>query len=258
VALLVTLALFTVVGVVLVAAMFRAGLSLAAIAIIARAALMPTAHGAAVVATTTSTRTDSTTTTIPTAATTTTATTTTTTTAPPASRRSPTTMATRATKAGLRHTPPSTATSTGRRLSAVSQGSRVEQVEAIADESGWNWRSAGVVIHVRYHPDDCCHWGIYDTRDTSLWIGPSAFASTTRLRYVVLHELGHAWQWHSGHLDSLAADMAPWGHRRRNGLEAGADCISVVWGASARAGHYWSCPSPAAALVARRLTGDWR
>jgi len=135
--------------------------------------------------------------------------------------------------------------------------SSLQQAEAIADGSGWNWRGAGVVIHVAFHPQECCHWGVYDYRDSSLWIGPTAFASPTRLRYVVLHELGHAWQWHSGHLDKLAADMAPWGHGGTDGLEAGADCISVVWGASPSAGHYWSCPSSAAALVARRLAGDW-
>jgi hypothetical protein len=55
----------------------------------------------------------------------------------------------------------------------------------------------------------------------------------------------------------LSADMAPWGHRGPDGLEAGADCISAVWGASTKAAHYWSCPPAAAARVARRLAGDW-
>jgi hypothetical protein len=31
-----------------------------------------------------------------------------------------------------------------------------------------------------------------------VWIGPTAFGNLTRLRYVVLHELGHAWQYHTG------------------------------------------------------------
>jgi len=114
-----------------------------------------------------------------------------------------------------------------------------------------------VVIHTSFHPQACCHWGIYDFRDNSLWIGPSAFANPTRLRYTVLHELGHAWQWRSGQLDRLSAEMAPWGYRGMAGLEAGADCISVVWGASPRVGHYWACPPAAVRLLARRLAGDW-
>jgi hypothetical protein len=136
--------------------------------------------------------------------------------------------------------------------------SRQRQIEALADSTGWDWRRAGVVVHARFHPEACCHWGIYDFRDNSLWVGPSAFATSTRLRYTVLHELGHAWQWRTGRLDRLAADMAPWGHRgTMGGLEAGADCLSVIWGASPGSGHYWACPPAAAKVVARRLAGDW-
>src|SRR5205085_1876479 len=95
----------------------------------------------------------------------------------------------------------------------------VARIEAIADSSGFDWRAAGVTIHFGYNPDACCHWGIYDYRDNSLWIGPTAFASQTRLRYVVLHELGHAWQWASGQRGQLAADMAPWGVSGHEALE---------------------------------------
>jgi hypothetical protein len=136
---------------------------------------------------------------------------------------------------------------------------RLAEAQAIGDVSGSDWRRAGVVIHVAFHPQACCHWGIFDPRDNSIWIGPTAYANPTRLRYTVLHELGHAWQWHSGHLDRLSADMAPWGQRGfMAGLEAWADCVSVLWGASPAAGHYWACPPGAANLVARRLAGDWR
>jgi hypothetical protein len=134
----------------------------------------------------------------------------------------------------------------------------LQHLEAIAASSGWDWRRADVAIHVGFHPEACCHWGIYDSGDGSIWIGPSAFANATRLRYTVLHELGHAWQWRSGHLDQLAADMARWRHRGDVRLEASADCISVVWGASPKAGHYWACPLSAANLAARRLAADWR
>jgi hypothetical protein len=134
---------------------------------------------------------------------------------------------------------------------------RLEQVKAIADSSGWDWRRAGVTIHAGFHPQACCHWGIYDSRDGSIWIGPSAFAHPARLRYTVLHELGHAWQWRSGRLDRVSADMAPWGRRGIAALEAGADCLSTVWGASPRSGYYWACPQAAAGLVVRRLADDW-
>ena len=143
------------------------------------------------------------------------------------------------------------------RRSTQPPAARLHEAEAIADSSGWDWRRAGIAIRVGFHPEACCHWGVYDSGDSSLWIGPTAFANATRLRYTVLHELGHAWQWHSGRLESLAADMARWGHRGGVRLEAGADCMSVVWGASRNAGRYWACPPGAAGLVARRLAGDW-
>jgi hypothetical protein len=139
-----------------------------------------------------------------------------------------------------------------------SSSTRLQQAQAIADTSGWDWRRAGVVLHASFHPQQCCHWGVYDFRDNSIWIGSTAFASATRLSYTVLHELGHAWQWRSGHLDRLSSDMAPWGYHGMPGLEAGADCISVAWGANRAAGHYWACPPAALRLVARRLAGDWR
>jgi hypothetical protein len=112
-----------------------------------------------------------------------------------------------------------------------------------------------VTIRVGYNPDDCCHWGIYDCRDNSLWIGPTAFADPVRVRYDVLHELGHAWQWASGRRDQLAADMAPWGHSGDHALEYSADCIATVWGA--QTDNYWACPAAAQEIVRRRLAGDW-
>jgi hypothetical protein len=155
--------------------------------------------------------------------------------------------------------PPVTSTTTTAAVasrSAVSvESTRMAQVEAIADSSGFDWRAAGVTFHVAYHPEACCHWGIYDYRDDSLWIGPSAFASSARLRYVVLHELAHAWQWATGRLGRLAADMASWGYSGNDALEYGADCVATVWGA--RTDNYWSCPAAAQALVSRRLAGDW-
>ena len=139
----------------------------------------------------------------------------------------------------------------------VPAANRLQQIATIADSSGFDWRRAGVVLHAQYHPEECCAWGVYDFRDNSIWIGPTAFANPARLRYTVLHEIGHAWQWSSGQLDRLKADMAPFGRHGLGAIEAGADCVSVVWGVSPRSGHYWACPPAAARLVARRLAGDW-
>src|SRR5581483_6637197 len=75
----------------------------------------------------------------------------------------------------------------------VSSGPQAEaEVEAIADSSGWNWRTAGVRFNLAFYPADCCHWGVYESAKSVIWIGPTAFDDPTRLRYVVLHELAHA------------------------------------------------------------------
>lgn len=134
--------------------------------------------------------------------------------------------------------------------------SRQAQIEAIADESGWDWRRAGVRLVVGFFPGDCCHWGVYESPARTLWIGPTAFATPSRLRYVVLHELAHAWQYTSGHIYELIDDYEPWGKTTpADALEAGGDCIATLWGARDR--HYWSCPAGALQLAARRLAGHW-
>jgi hypothetical protein len=132
-------------------------------------------------------------------------------------------------------------------------------VESIADTSGWDWRKVHVHFRIGFYPADCCHWGVYDAYDhKTIWIGPTAFGDATRLRYVVLHELAHAWQWHTHRLKKLSADMAPWGYQDVDALEAGADCIATQWGADRASGHYWTCPPAAQDLMARRLAGQWK
>ena len=131
------------------------------------------------------------------------------------------------------------------------------QVEAIADSSGWNWRAAGVRFAMGYYRSDCCHWGVYEAARSIIWIGPSAFGDQHRLRYVVLHELAHAWQYRQNKFREIIADYARWGFDSiAPALEAGADCVATVWGALR--GHYWNCPADAQALAIRRLHGDWR
>jgi hypothetical protein len=108
-----------------------------------------------------------------------------------------------------------------------------------------------------YYPTDCCHWGVYEAAKSIIWIGPSAFGDQNRLRYVVLHELAHAWQYRQNRFREIIADYARWGFDSIGpALEAGADCVAEVWGALR--GHYWNCPADAQALAVRRLHGDWR
>ncbi|MGH8972978.1 MAG: hypothetical protein ACRD0C_07205 [Acidimicrobiia bacterium] len=133
---------------------------------------------------------------------------------------------------------------------------RQEQIEAIADASGWDWRAAGVILTVGYFPGDCCHWGVYESERRTVWIGPSAFANPVRLRYVVLHELAHGWQYTRNRFTELIADYRPFGMATpADALEAGGDCIATLWGAADH--HYWACPAAAQQVAARRLAGNW-
>jgi hypothetical protein len=133
--------------------------------------------------------------------------------------------------------------------------SRLQQVQAIADSSGWDWRSAGATFVIGFHPAACCHWGVYDPARARSYIGPTAFATPEVLRYVVLHETAHAWQFRAKAPQPLMGDYARWGYRGVPGLEAGADCIARRWGAARNLGHYWHCPDGALAVAARELAG---
>jgi hypothetical protein len=130
------------------------------------------------------------------------------------------------------------------------------RVEAIADSSGWDWRAAGVRFNLGFHPTGRS-WGVYERDTRIIWIGPTAFADATRLRYVVLHELAHGWQYSQNRFAQFITDYATWGFNTIGpALEAGADCVARLWGATG--GHYWNCPADARGLALRRLGGDWR
>jgi hypothetical protein len=131
------------------------------------------------------------------------------------------------------------------------------QVEAIADSTGWNWRAAGVSFRMGFYPGDCCHWGVYESAKSIIWVGPTAFADPNRFRYVVLHELAHGWQYRQNRFAEIISDYSAWGFATIGpALEAGADCLANVWGAPGS--HYWRCTGPARELASRRLAGDWR
>ena len=143
------------------------------------------------------------------------------------------------------------------RVAASTGPAAQSAVEAIADLSGWDWRGAGVRFNLGFYPADCCHWGVYEAAKSVIWIGPTAFDDPARLRYVVLHELAHAWQYRQNRFPQFTTDYSPWGFTTlASALEAGADCLANVWGAAG--GHYWNCTAAARAVAARRFSGDWR
>lgn len=152
--------------------------------------------------------------------------------------------------------PPPPTTAPKSRVTPTAGPEARARVEAIADSSGWDWRAAGVRFTLGFHPTGR-NWGVYE-RDTGIiWIGPTAFADANRLRYVVLHELAHGWQYHQNRFADFITDYARWGFQTIGpALEASADCVAALWGATR--GHYWTCPADARALALRRLGGDWR
>ena len=152
--------------------------------------------------------------------------------------------------------PPAPPPTTAPKPTPMSGPEAQARVEAIADSTGWDWRAAGVRFNLSFHPTGR-NWGVYERDTRIIWIGPTAFADADRLRYVVLHELAHGWQYHQNRFAAFITDYAPWGFGTIGpALEASADCVAALWGATRR--HYWNCPADARALALRRLGGDWR
>jgi len=125
-------------------------------------------------------------------------------------------------------------------------GGQQAQVEQIADASPFLWRNYGTKIVVGCAPASesgvhNCPWGLYNFTSNTIYLNEHAFATHQRLKYVVLHELAHAWQNSTGDLNARAyKDLEPWGYEHVDALERAADCLSKAWGATE---HYkWDCP----------------
>ncbi len=109
----------------------------------------------------------------------------------------------------------------------------------------------GATVHYGYNPlDTCCHAGGYNPAPNDVWVGPSAFSTAARLRYVVVHELGHSLHLHTSRGPALSAAVAgapvvrpgPW-----DTSEKVADCVAWVLAPAETAASgitYWSCPDP--------------
>jgi len=122
---------------------------------------------------------------------------------------------------------------------------RLAQIHAIANTVPFNWKGHGVTFHDGCEPGrGRCPWGSWVAPTKDIWIGPGAFQSQARLHYVVAHELAHAWQYANDPAARMN-DLEDWGKSGVDGLEAAADCIAKLWGATMS--HYWDCPSDARA-----------
>lgn len=97
------------------------------------------------------------------------------------------------------------------------------------------------------------HWGVYERSANRVWVGTGAFAQPARLRYVVAHELGHAWYYVAASPAQRARLDAAVGGAGAEAAEWVADCIAFHWGADQS--HYWGCPEPARAAVGSILAG---
>jgi hypothetical protein len=109
----------------------------------------------------------------------------------------------------------------------------------------------GANVHYGNNPlDTCCHAGGYNPGPNDVWIGPSAFTTPARLRYVAVHELGHSLHLRTTRAAALTAAVAgapvvragPW-----DASEKVADCVAWVLAPAETAASgitYWSCPDP--------------
>jgi hypothetical protein len=112
-------------------------------------------------------------------------------------------------------------------------------------------RASGARVQVGDAPAAPGHWGVYEATTNTVYIGRGAFASWARLRYVVAHELAHAYYFQVASAEGRAAldGAVAAGPAVAGGApELVADCTAILWGATTW--HYWSCPSPSRDAVA--------
>ncbi|MFA5883321.1 MAG: hypothetical protein WDA60_05685 [Acidimicrobiia bacterium] len=155
-------------------------------------------------------------------------------------------LAERGTQVGPSLTAPQTATE--------QSDPRMAQVDAIIATIPYPVRTLGVRIVFGDHPAIGPAWGAYDRNTNSLYIGETAFASETRLRYTVAHELAHAYEERmmSDGSRQQAFAIVSSANSATAADELFADCLATIWGAGADS-FYWSCPvqvtQPLAPLV---------
>ena len=138
---------------------------------------------------------------------------------------------------GVTFLPAGTWTATGAR-------DPLERIERFADEIGFDWRSHGVTFAVGCTPLlEHCPPASFETSARIIHISPLILGDDVQLRSLVLHEVGHAWQFAVRGWPQAEDDVAAWGHRGIDGLERAADCLATSWGAERT--EYWTCPPDA-------------
>jgi hypothetical protein len=98
------------------------------------------------------------------------------------------------------------------------------------------------------------HWGVYEPVSNVVYVGASVFSDPARLRYVVTHELAHAYYFRAAtaaQRGAFGAAVAGGPQVRGGAGELFADCVAYLWGATTS--HYWSCPSPHREAVAAAM-----
>ena len=139
---------------------------------------------------------------------------------------------------------------------ASSNLDRLSIIEEIANSTEYDWASAGAVLNYGCPPGrrcSCtefgCEYGLVTgavgRNRIDVWIYESAFSSRSQLKYTVLHEIAHVWQVQIRGWDGGWGDFNRWLPRGVDPMEATADCLAKVWGASPVRYSYWNCPSGA-------------
>lgn len=130
----------------------------------------------------------------------------------------------------------------------LSEGEILARARAIADETGFPWRDHGVSFAVGCSPHSVeCAGGSYEPTPKLVLLRDDIYRYRDRslFRYVVLHELAHAWQFNVRGWPDATDDLAAWGFSGMVGLEYAADCLAAAWGAR-HSFAYWDCPADAA------------
>jgi hypothetical protein len=137
------------------------------------------------------------------------------------------------------------------RASLAAADPRWAAVDAAIAAIPYPVRTLGVRIVLGSHPAVVGAWGAYDHRTNHVYLAAEAFATEARLRYVVAHELAHAYE--ERRMDDASRRQAlALLHNAGSAAPAEellADTIATIWGAGSDA-FYWAPPTAVTEAVA--------
>ena len=90
------------------------------------------------------------------------------------------------------------------------------------------------------HPEEGCHYGIWDYRTGTVWLSPNLLDDPELLYSVLSHELAHVADTHL-YSDQLRGELYSQVPSYLNPGEALADCVTLASGWSWT--YYWDCPA---------------